>query len=135
MDVRQRAELSPAWVTRAEGATEPDPWILGFGIYQRESGALVGGCGFKGPPGPDGIVEIAYGIAPSHQGKGYATEVAEALVAFAFLNASVRLVCAHTREKANASARVLAKCGFRSVGTVVDPEDGPVWRWERFFIS
>jgi hypothetical protein len=26
---------------------------------------------------------------------------------------------------------VLAKCGFRHAGTVVDPEDGVVWRWER----
>jgi RimJ/RimL family protein N-acetyltransferase len=31
----------------------------------------------------------------------------------------------------NASARVLAKCGFRRVGEVIDPEDGLVWRWEK----
>ena len=36
-------------------------------------------------------------------------------------------------EKAgiNASTRVLTKCGFRHIGQVIDPEDGPVWRWER----
>jgi hypothetical protein len=27
--------------------------------------------------------------------------------------------------------RVLAKCGFKSLGEVVDPEDGLVGRWER----
>src|SRR6266702_2366495 len=43
----------------------------------------------------------------------------------------VRLVRAHTLPEENASTRVLLKCGFRHLGTVVDPEDGPVWRWER----
>ena len=38
---------------------------------------------------------------------------------------------AHTAPTANASTRVLAKCGFDFVGEVMDPEDGRVWRWER----
>ena len=33
--------------------------------------------------------------------------------------------------EATASTRVLRKCGFVHIGEVVDPEDGPVWRWER----
>ena len=33
--------------------------------------------------------------------------------------------------EANASTRVLTKCGFRHVGEVMDPEDGLVWRWEK----
>ena len=39
--------------------------------------------GFPGPPNSDGVAEIAYGIAPVYQGKGYATEVANALIDFA----------------------------------------------------
>ena len=77
------------------------------------------------------MVEIAYGVAPDHQGNGYATEAAEALVAYAFSSGKVRVVRAHTFLEANASTRVLAKCGFRRVGEVSDPEDGPVWRWEK----
>jgi RimJ/RimL family protein N-acetyltransferase len=77
------------------------------------------------------MVEIAYGIATDHQRKGYATEAAEALVAYAFSSGQVRVVRAHTLAEANASTRVLVKCGFRQVGAVVDPEDGLVWRWER----
>ena len=76
-------------------------------------------------------MEIAYGIDPAHQGKGYATEAAEALVLFAFGDDRVRLVRAHTLPEANASTRVLTKCGFRRTGEVVDPEDGLVWRWEK----
>ena len=97
----------------------------------RGSAAAVGRCGFKGPPAADGIVEIAYGIDPDHQGKGYATEAAEALVIFAFVSERVRVVRAHTLPEPNASTRVLTKCGFRYVGEVIDPEDGLVWRWEK----
>jgi len=92
---------------------------------------VIGSAGFKGPPDSTGTVEIAYGIAPSFQGQGYATEAAGALVALAFEAPLVELVRAHTLPAANASTRVLVKCGFRHVGGVVDPEDGPVWRWER----
>lgn len=100
-------------------------------MVHRITGALVGTCGFKGPPEAEGIVEIAYGVAPDHQGKGYATEAAEALVGYAFSSGRVRVVRAHTFSEANASTRVLTKRGFQLVGEVIDPEDGLVWRWER----
>lgn len=84
---------------------------------------------FKGPPDADGMVEIAYGIVPAYQGQGYATEAAAALVAFAFESGRVRLVRAHTLAANHASNHVLTKCGFASIGEVMDPEDGLVWRW------
>jgi RimJ/RimL family protein N-acetyltransferase len=77
------------------------------------------------------MVEIAYGVVPSREGQGFATEAAGGLVRFAATDPRVRLLRAHTLPEANASARVLRKCGFVHVGSVVDPEDGPVWRWER----
>jgi ribosomal-protein-alanine N-acetyltransferase len=92
---------------------------------------VVGSAGFKGPPDSSGTVEIAYGIASSIEGQGYATEAAATLVAFAFAAPLVELVRAHTLPAANASTRVLIKCGFRQVDSIVDPDDGPVWRWER----
>ena len=68
---------------------------------------------------------------PSFQGRGYATEAAAALVDFALASGQVQMVRAHTLPEANASTRVLLKCGFHHVSTVVDDDDGPVWRWER----
>ena len=130
MNADQRAEVSPEWLAQLDAATV-DRWTLGFAIVDRGTLAVVGTCGFKGPPGADGIVEIAYGVTPDQQGKGYATEAAEALVSYAFGVDQVRLVRAHTFAAANASARVLTKCGFKAVGEVIDPEDGSVWRWER----
>ena len=125
------AEVSPRWLAALHAAARPDPWRHGFFVIDREQRRVIGSAGFKGPPDASGTVEIAYGIVPSCQGRGYATEVAQALVGFAFATESVRLVRAHTAPAANASTRVLLKCGFRHIGTVVDPEDGPVWRWER----
>jgi [ribosomal protein S5]-alanine N-acetyltransferase len=42
----------------------------------------------------------------------------------------VKVVCAHTLAEENASTWVLARCGFRRVAELVDPEEGPLWRWE-----
>jgi ribosomal-protein-alanine N-acetyltransferase len=126
-----KAQVSPDWLARVRALTAADPWTLGFAVVQLASAAVIGGCGFKGPPDPDGSVEISYGIDPDYRGKGYASEAAEALVRYAFGDSRVRVVLAHTFEKANASTRVLNKCGFRYFGEVMDPEDGLVWRWEK----
>jgi RimJ/RimL family protein N-acetyltransferase len=131
MNADQRAQLSPDWLARVRVATAADPWTLGFALVHRTTNVVIGTCGFKGPPGADEMVEIAYGVAADHQGNGFATEAAEALVSYSFNSGKVRAVRAHTFLEANASTRVLAKCDFRGVGVVIDPEDGPVWRWEK----
>ena len=124
-------EVSSAWLARLRTTSTADPWVHGFAVVDLESNSVVGSVGFKGPPDGDGVVEIAYGIVPAHQGKGYATEAAAAGVAFAFSNSAVRLIRAHTLPTPNASTHVLSKCGFECTSEVVDPDDGLVWRWER----
>jgi RimJ/RimL family protein N-acetyltransferase len=124
-------DVSPDWLADLRNSSGTDPWRHGFFVVDRESASVIGSAGFKGPPDPTGVVEIAYGIVPSFEGRGYATEAAAALVDFAFASGPVRMVRAHTLPQPNASTRVLLKCGFRHVGKVVDPDDGPVWRWER----
>ena len=91
---------------------------------------LVGSCAFKSSPTPDGNVEIAYFTYPPFEGKGYATEMARALVALALKSGVVRTIVAHTLPETNASTRVLQKTGMTFVGEVIDPDDGRVWRWE-----
>ncbi|MEO8580144.1 MAG: GNAT family N-acetyltransferase [Gemmatimonadales bacterium] len=130
MSPADRAEVSADWLARVKASTSADPWLHGFVVTHRDSGAVIGSCGYTGPPGPDAIVEIAYGIDPAHQGRGYATEAALALIAFAFGSGRVRLVRANTRPEENASTRVLTKCGFQKLGEVMDPVDGLIWRWE-----
>ena len=123
-------EVSDEFLAKLRGASEADPWTFGFTVLHTADDVVIGSCGFKGPPDSDGIVEIAYGIAPGHRGRGFATEVAQALVAHALDDVGVRTVRAHTLPESNASTRVLEKSGFRRIGEVTDPEDGLVWRWQ-----
>jgi ribosomal-protein-alanine N-acetyltransferase len=124
-------EVSPLWLAQLRKSVDADVWVHGFAVIQREGNSVIGSVGFKGPPDKAGMVEIAYGIVPGFQGRGYATEAAQAGIAFAFGRDEVRVIRAHTLPTPNASTRVLAKCGFGRIGEVTDPEDGVVWRWEK----
>jgi RimJ/RimL family protein N-acetyltransferase len=130
MPPADQAEVSPEWLAQLRASPAPSPWTHGFALVERATGAVVGGCAFKGPPDADGAVEIAYGLAPAYRGRGYAREAARALSEFALGAGGARCVRAHTRPDNAASARVLEACGFAPVGEVLDPEDGLVHRWE-----
>jgi RimJ/RimL family protein N-acetyltransferase len=130
MEPVEKAKFSADWLAQLEASTATDVWVHGFSIVHRESQLIVGKCVFKGPPDSNATVEIAYMVEPEHRCKGYATEAAQRIVAFAFQSGQVRVVRAHTLPEHNASARVLTRSGFRNLGEVIDPEDGLVWRWE-----
>lgn len=122
--------VSPEFLAYLRGLDHSSPWLPGFGVVHRESGSVIGSAGFKGAPDASGIVEVGYGIVPAYEGQGYATEVTKMLVVWAFARGDVRVVRAHTLPTANASTRVLTKCGFEFEGEVEDPDDGRVWRWQ-----
>lgn len=90
----------------------------------------VGTCAFKSAPVPNGCVEIAYATFPGQRGHGFATAAAAGLTKLAFDTYCVSRVIARTLPERNASCRALEKSGFRLMGEVIDPEDGPVWEWE-----
>ena len=108
---------------RAVFPTEAVPWGL-FVIVEQSSGLSVGGIGFKGAPNERREVEIGYGVCPSYQGRGVASEALVALCAFA--RGRVDAVVAETDRDNVASQRVLEKCGFRLEG-----EDHDLLRWRR----
>lgn len=124
-----RAQVSPNWEARIYSG-QADHWTLGYRMVRISDGATVGQCGFKSTPS-DGVVEMAYGVMPECEGRGYATEAAQLMFELALMDDEVQTVIAHTMERTNASSRVLTKAGFVCVGQVIDPEDGPVFRWER----
>lgn len=123
-------EVSGDWRAALRSAASADPWVHGFAICDPREGAVVGNLGFKGPPDADGAVEIAYGVVPAREGRGFATAAARAGLAFAREQGDVRTIRAHTLPERNASTTILAKLGFADLGPVEDPEDGTVWRWE-----
>jgi GNAT superfamily N-acetyltransferase len=101
----------------------------GFFVFDRASRQVVGTCAFKSPPDARGAVEIAYYTFPPFEGRGYAGAMARELTRRAQAGAAVRTILAHTLAEPNASTHVLERAGFRNAGEVIDPEDGPVWRW------
>jgi len=102
-------------------------WLMYLSVL-REKNTLVGGGGFKGAP-QDGVVEIGYEIAPMYRCQGLATEMAKALIQFAFQHPEITKVQAHTLAQENESGSVLKKCGLRKMEALHDPEDGAIWRW------
>jgi RimJ/RimL family protein N-acetyltransferase len=112
------------------GGSAPHEWGAFFAA-DHDSRSVVGTCAFKGAPDERGAVEIAYYTFPPYEGRGFATAMAAALADRAATDGRVRCVRAHTLPERNPSSRLLQKLGFTLVGEVVDPEDGPVWRWER----
>ncbi|MCT7658920.1 GNAT family N-acetyltransferase [Mycobacterium deserti] len=104
---------------------EADWWMHFF----FDGDVLIGSGGFVGPP-RDGIVEIGYELAPAYRGKGLGTAAAGALVAKAGHSGAVRTVIANTLAQVNPSTGVLRSLGFTRSAEFVDPEEGPLWRWE-----
>ena len=84
--------------------------------------------GFKGPPAPDGTVEIGYLTFANRQGQGHATAIAGFLIGEARAHGVARVI-AHTLPETNASTRVLEKNGFVRDGMGHDDDVGEVWRW------
>ena len=114
-----RAGIAAGW--RAVRAEPGDEAWGHRQVVERASGLVVGGIGFFGPP-LDAEVEIGYGIVPSRQGRGYATEALLAMIAMAWADARVRTVVAGTDPGNVASQRVLGKAGFRRIaGRITAP--------------
>lgn len=104
----------------------PGPWGH-YQVVERADGTVVGGIGFRGPP-KDGVAEIGYGIVPSRQGRGYATEAVNAVLLLAWEQPETNTVIAHTEIANLASQRVLGKAGFVLEATAAQQRyriDGP----------
>ncbi|MFI2765483.1 GNAT family N-acetyltransferase [Streptomyces echinatus] len=110
--------------------TNPD-WLGVYGhrlITERRTGLVVGSIGLFWPPS-DGVLELGYGVVASHQGRGYATEAATALAAFALGAPGVHTVVAGVALSNPASVRVLEKAGFDRFETVPAEDGGELARY------
>lgn len=88
------------------------------GIYERASGAYLGGCGVVGYDEESSSAEIGYWLAAEHQGKGYASEAVRALCRYLFeeCEANRTVICNDVR---NAASRAVAeRVGFRLDGVL-----------------
>lgn len=121
-------KLFPKMIEAYGRAPEDVPW--GGTVIDRREWVAVGQMGFRDRP-VDGVVEVGYGINPSYQKRGYATEMVQALTDWALAQPTVRRVVAECRPDNLGSIRVLEKSGFEQVGGRFDEEDGALIVWER----
>jgi [ribosomal protein S5]-alanine N-acetyltransferase len=102
-----------------------------FGVWlmiERATRTVVGDIGFTGPPDDSGSVEIGYSVVPGRRRRGYATEAARAIVAWALRQPGVGVVVAGCDSDNTASIRVLERVGFVQTGEA----DGRIgWRTEQ----
>ena len=91
---------------------------------------IVGSGCFKGVPVLN-QVEIGYGVAEAHEGKGYASAGVARMVEEAFAHGGVDAILAETSVHNPASQRVLEKNDFHKTGQREDPEDGLLIQWQR----
>jgi RimJ/RimL family protein N-acetyltransferase len=100
-----REEHARTWIDSPR-----DPYLPN--LLPDERGCIVGCVGLHEDGGQ---IEVGYWIAPTHWGRGYATEALSGLLALARLAGHRRIVSRHAADNP-ASGRVLKKTGFRPTG-------------------
>lgn len=113
-----------------EGRTQL-PW-LPRAIIARDSGAMVGYIGFHTPPNPaylaptcPGAVEFGYTVFTAHRRRGYALAASRALMHWAHSTHGVTTFVVSVSPANSASLALVARLGFRRIGSQVDEIDGP----------
>ena len=124
--------LPPDFVARRalEHMTDGTPagWCSTYYVVRNRDQAVVGSCGFKGPP-KNGSVEIGYGVAPDSRNEGIATEAVRALLGLAFESGQVQAVLAQVSPANLSSTRVVLKLAFKRAGEQVDHDNELLVQW------
>lgn len=105
------------------------PWLYRAAVL-RATGEVVARAGFHSPPDAQGTVEIGYSVAERHRRQGLATELADALLAWAGGQGAARCLGSTSPDNL-ASQAVLARLGFVRTGEQVDEVDGLEWVFTR----
>jgi RimJ/RimL family protein N-acetyltransferase len=90
---------------------------------------IVGLCGYKHAPRPDGSVEIGFGIAPARRKRGHAARAVALLLQKACGDRGVETVFAETHAENHASQSVLRRNGFTATGRRHDDAEGDMIIW------
>ena len=109
-----RRSASAAWVREGD-------W-LSAAVVERATGLVVGDVALHWVSERDRTAEIGFVLDPRHQGKGFATEAARALLDWTFTTAGFHRVIGRTEARNAASARVLEKLGMRLEAHFVENE-------------
>lgn len=125
--LRQDAEIMRYIREPQKTLAETESWIklvssrwenekIGFcAVIEKASDELIGWCGLWRLK-ETGEIEVGYAISKNFQGKSYATESAEACLAYGFEQLDLPKIVAVTHPENAASRRVMEKLGMRYDG-------------------
>ena len=99
------------------------PFVLA--VELKETGELIGDTGISEVEGKPEETEVGYCIGQKYRGKGYATEVLEAISGYAASRFGVRTIYGRVVHGNNASVRVLEKSGYQFEKEEFGAEDDP----------
>lgn len=101
--------------------TAEDDWLSAV-VVLRETGEQVGDVALHWASVEHKTGEIGFVFRPAHQGRGYATEAARPVLAFAFETMGLHRVIGRTEARNTGSVRVLEKLGMRREAHLVENE-------------
>jgi len=90
----------------------PGTWFQ-VAIIERETETMIGDCGLHCRQDDPLQMEFGITLAPSHQGRGYATEALDCLLRFVFATLGKHRVTAITDAENHAAAALFRRLGFR----------------------
>ena len=99
------------------------PYVLG--VELKETGELIGDTGISEVEGKPEETEIGYCIGRKFRGRGYATELLEAISGFVVSRFGIRVIHGRVVHGNEASAKVLEKNGYQFVKEEFGAEDDP----------
>ena len=91
-----------------------------FALVDKNSGKMIGTCGFTSFDLQNNSAEIGYVLHPDFWGKGLAREAVMRLMAFGFAELRLHRMTAKIMTENTASKRVAEKCGMRHEATYVE---------------
>lgn len=91
-----------------------------FALVDRQSGKMIGTCGFTSFDLQNNSAEVGYVLHPDFWGRGFAKEALLRLMAFGFAELRLHRMTARIMTQNEASKRVAEKCGMRREATLVE---------------
>ena len=89
-------------------------WLM-FAVELREAGRMIGEVGIYVSP-PQSRGDLGWSFHPDYQGRGYATEAAEALLVYAFQEWGLHRITSGCDTRNVASFRLMERLGMRREG-------------------
>jgi RimJ/RimL family protein N-acetyltransferase len=130
--------MSRAWVEGIIRESAVSFAARGLGLWsarEHRVQMIIGLTGFRDFYNPP-VLELLYALQPSHWHRGFATEMAQAAIDYAFRHAGLPAVRASTDAPNQASLRVLERLGMRPRGRTAQADAERVcWDQLHFIVS